>query len=60
MRSTFRLIVLVLVGALALSGCSAVRSLFKHDSGSAETSSPATVAESSKPRFTFFESWASW
>jgi len=60
MRSTIQLIVVMLVGALALSGCSAVRSLLAGDSAGAGTSSPATVAEPSAPRFTFFDSWASW
>ena len=60
MRSTIRLMVLLLVGMLAISGCSAVRSLLTGDSGSAEPSSPEVVAEPSVPRFTFFDSWASW
>ena len=60
MRSLIRLMVLLLVGVLALSGCSAVRSLLTGDSGSPETSSPEAVAAPSVPRFTFFESWASW
>lgn len=59
MRSTVRIIVLLLVGMLALSGCSAMRSLLLGDSGSAE-SSPDVVAVPSAPRFTFFDSWASW
>jgi len=60
MKSTFRLLVLLLVGLLALSGCSALRSMFAVDSGAAEPSSPEVVAEPSAPRFTFFDSWASW
>lgn len=60
MRSTFSLMVLLLVGLFALSGCAALRSLLTGDSGSAATSSPEAVAEPSTPRFTFFESWASW
>ena len=60
MRSTFRLLVLLLVGVIVLSGCAALRSLLTGDSGSADTSSSEAVAEPSVPRFTFFESWASW
>lgn len=60
MKSTIRLMVLLLVGALALSGCSALRSLLAGDSGSTQPSSPEVVAEPSAPRFVFFESWASW
>ncbi len=60
MRSTFSLMVLLLVGALALSGCAALRSLLTGDSGLPDTAPPEAVAEPSVPRFTFFESWASW
>ena len=60
MRSTIRLLILLLVALLALSGCSALRSLLTGDSGAAEPSAPDVVAEPSPPRFTFFESWASW
>ncbi|MCY4062485.1 MAG: hypothetical protein OXG53_08960 [Chloroflexi bacterium] len=60
MKAMIRLIVLLLVGALALSGCSALRSMLVGDSGSTEPSSPEVVAEPSVPRFTFYESWASW
>lgn len=60
MRATLRLMVLLLLGALALSGCSAMRSLLTGDSPAADSSAPAVVAEPSAPRFTFFESWASW
>lgn len=60
MRSTVRFMVLLLVGMLALSGCSAMRSLLMGGSGSAESSSPDVVVAPSVPRFTFFDSWASW
>lgn len=60
MRATLRLMVLLLLGALALSGCSAMRTLLTGDSSAAESSAPEVVAEPSAPRFTFFESWASW
>ena len=60
MRSTIRLMVLLLIGILSISGCSAVRSLLTGDAGAAEKSAPEAVAEPSVPRFTFYESWASW
>lgn len=60
MRSTIRLALLLLVGMLAISGCSAVRSLLTGDSGMADSAAPEAVAEPSAPRFTFYESWASW
>lgn len=60
MRSTIRLLLLLLAGMLAISGCSAVRSLLSGDSSGAEQASPEVVAEPSAPRFTFYESWASW
>ena len=60
MSSTFRWIVLLLAGALALSACSAMRSLLTGDAASAKPSAPAATAEPSRPRFTFYESWASW
>lgn len=60
MRSTIRLALLLVVGMFAVSGCSAVRSLFTGDSNAAATASPEVAAEPSVPRFTFYESWASW
>jgi len=60
MKSTIRLMVLLLVGALALSGCSALRSMLAGDSESPKPAAPEVVAEPSVPRFTFYESWASW
>lgn len=60
MRSTIRLMVLLLVGALALSGCAAMRSLLAGDSASADSAAPEVAAQPSAPRFTFFDSWASW
>lgn len=60
MKSTIRLMIVLLVGALALSGCSALRSMLAGDSSAAAPSAPEVVAEPSAPRFTFYESWASW
>jgi len=60
MRSTGRLMLLFLVGALAISGCSTLRSLLASESGAAGSSAPAVAAAPSVPRFTFFDSWASW
>ncbi len=60
MRSMIRLALLLLVGMLAISGCSAVRSLLAGDSGMADSAAPEAVAEPSLPRFIFYESWASW
>jgi uncharacterized protein YceK len=60
MRSTIRLTALLLVGAIALSGCSAVRSLLSGDAGRADSPAPDAAAEPSAPRFTFFDSRASW
>ena len=60
MRSTIRLALLLMLGVLAVSGCSAVRSLLTGDSGMADSVAPEVVAEPSVPRFTFYESWASW
>ena len=59
MKSTIGLLVLLLAGALAISGCSALRSIFVSDAPEAE--SPTTeAAPPETPRFTFFDSWASW
>lgn len=60
MKSTIRLLVLLLFGALVISGCSALRSMFAADGRSAEPASPEATAVPSAPRFTFFDSWASW
>ena len=60
MRSILRLMVLLLAGALAISGCSAVRTMLTGESDSAEPSAPEAVAEPALPQFTFYESWASW
>lgn len=60
MRSTIRLLVLLLAGMLAISGCSAVRSLLSGDSSGPDAAAPEAVAQPSRPQFTFFESWASW
>ena len=61
MKSTVRMFVLLLVGIVALSGCSTVRSLLSGHAGkTSESSAVAVVAEPSVPRFTFFDSWASW
>lgn len=60
MKGTTRLLVLLLFGALAISGCSALRSMFATDARSAEPAPPEATAQSSAPRFTFFDSWASW
>ena len=60
MRSTIRLLLLLMAGMLAVSGCSAVRSLLTGDSSAADTASPEVAAEPSLPQFTFYESWASW
>lgn len=60
MRSTIRLALLLVLGMLAVSGCSAVRSLLVGDSGMADSAASDAVAEPSVPRFTFYESWASW
>ena len=59
MKSTAKLIAMLLIGLVALSGCSAVRSML---SGSAPASSSgAEVApHPAAPRFKFYESWASW
>jgi hypothetical protein len=60
MRSTIKLLLLLTAGMLAISGCSAVRTLLKGDSSAAGTASPEVAAEPSLPQFTFYESWASW
>ena len=64
MKTTARLIVLLLVGVVALSGCSAVRSMLSGGSGPAaapaSSSAGEVVAEPVAPRFKFYDSWASW
>lgn len=64
MKSPARLIALLLVGLIALSGCAAVRSILSSGSGSGdaptEASSEDVAAAPSAPRFTFYDSWASW
>ena len=64
MKSTGRLIALLLVGLVALSGCSAVRSILSGGSGAvtapADTTAGEVVAEPTAPRFRFYDSWASW
>ena len=64
MKSFVRLIALLLVGLVAFSGCSAVRSILSGGSGTGEVpagSSTGEVLEApSAPRFTFYDSWASW
>lgn len=61
MKTAVRMIVLLLVGMVALSGCATVRSLLSGHAGVTSDSSAAeVVAEPSVPRFTFFDSWASW
>lgn len=60
MRSTGKLLLVLLVGALAISGCSALRSLLASESGAARSAAKDVAAEPSAPRFTFFDSWASW
>ena len=65
MKSTGRLIALLLVGLVALSGCSAVRSILSGGSGAADMRPPIlalgeVVAEPTAPRFRFYDSWASW
>lgn len=60
MRSMIKLTILLIAGALAISGCSAVRSMLTGESDSADPSVPESVAEPALPQFTFYESWASW
>ncbi len=60
MNSKLRLLALFFVGALALGGCSALRSIFAGDAGAAEPASPEVESQPGPPRFTFFDSWASW
>ncbi len=56
-------ICLVLLGLIAFCGCSALRSVFVRDVGYSDP--PAQTAETvavapGAPRFTFYDSWASW
>ncbi len=60
MKSTIRLMVLLLIGATALSGCAALRTLLGGDAVPADPPAPDVVEQPSAPRFTFFDSWASW
>lgn len=59
MKSTARLIALLLIGVVALSGCSAVRSILS-GSAPAASSGAEAVTDLAAPRFKFYESWASW
>ncbi len=61
MKTTARMIALLLVGLLALSGCSAVRSMLAGDAApAAEAPGETTVAQPSTPRFKFYDSFATW
>ena len=64
MKSIGRLIVLLLVGVAALSGCSAVRSMFSVGSGPAaapaDSGTDTVVSQPATPRFKLYDSWASW
>lgn len=64
MKSIAKLIALLLVGLVALSGCSAVRSILSGGPGTgdgpAESSAADVAVAPSAPRFTFYDSWASW
>ncbi len=64
MKSIPRLLALLLVGLIALSGCSAVRSILSGGAGAgdapAESSAGDVAVAPSTPRFTLYDSWASW
>ncbi|MDE2853306.1 MAG: hypothetical protein OXN88_03970 [Chloroflexota bacterium] len=60
MKPRIRLMVMLLIGAVALSGCAALRSLLSGDAGPADSPAPDVVKQPSAPLFTFFDSWASW
>lgn len=64
MKSTPRLIAILLLGLIALSGCSALRSILTGGSAGGEAPAESSVGDvveaPSAPRFTFYDSWASW
>ena len=64
MKSIARLIALLLIGVVAMSGCSAVRSILSGSSSTVPAPAASTagevVAEPTAPRFKFYDSWASW
>ena len=65
MRSSARLLLLLVMGLVTLSGCAAVRSMLSGGSGPVsapeDSSGVAVVAEEpTAPRFKLYDSWASW
>ena len=64
MKSFVKFFTLLLVGLLALSGCSALRSILAGGSaaGGAPAGAKTEEVESAPgaPLFTFYDSWASW
>ncbi len=57
MKTTFKLIVLLMLSLLALSGCSAVRAIL---SGGSEKEAAAEEEAVAAVNLTFYDSWAPW
>ena len=60
MKTSLRLIAVLLIGLVALSGCSAVRTLLSGGVQSSDSSAGAAEAEPAVAQFTLYDSWASW
>lgn len=70
MKTTVRMIVLLLIGMVAFSGCSTIRSMLHGDSDSAaapaaDVQEPSSGEAAVDPapavaRFKLYDSWASW
>ena len=66
MKSIIRLIAALLVGSVALSGCSAVRTMFSGGSSVSVAPDEASAEEAmadapvAAPSFILYDSWASW
>jgi len=59
MRAAIKLGTWLLLAVLALSGCSAMQALLQPD-GAAQRPAQAPLPQAQNPRFTFYDSWASW
>ncbi len=66
MKTSIRLIVLLLIGLVAFSGCSAVRAILSGGSSSSEALGDASAGEAVAEEpvvaasFKLYDSWASW